>query len=199
MATSNKSDEPIKLERIGREIVSVKIKGTAPLITHRWDEKAKQQLLDGQQGRRTTKAPKDPEACYEASRYRLPDGGDGFPVTGFKAATVGAARYFQSVAMTELKRALFFHGEGPEQLVRIMGTPEMREDMVRVGKGTADIRYRAMFPEWTATLQVTYVSGLLDFGSLISLIDAGGMGGIGEWRPEKAATGSFGTYEVIEQ
>lgn len=191
--------DTITLQKIGRETIKVEIKGTAPLIVHKWDEKAKQQLLDKQQGKRAVKVAKDPEAAYQASRYLLPDGSDGFPVTGFKAATVGAARYFQTVKMTELRRALFFHGEGPDQLVRIIGTPQSREDMVRVGMGTSDIRFRAMYPEWTATLVVTYVPSLLDEASVVALIDAGGMGGVGEWRPEKAATGTFGTYEVISQ
>jgi hypothetical protein len=44
-------------------------------------------------------------------------------------------------------------------------------------------------------LVVTYVTSALTRGSVLSLIDAGGMGvGVGEWRPEK--NGDFGTYRI---
>lgn len=187
----------ISLQKIERDVVVIKIAGTAPLITHRWSEKAKEMMLRGQQGKRSQKVAKDPLQDYESSLYQLGDG-YGFPVTAFKAATIDAARYFNGIAMTQLRRGLFFAGEGPDQLVRINGTPEPREDMVRVGMGTADIRYRAMFPEWSAELNITYVSGLLDMESVLALVDAGGLGGVGEWRPGKSSTGSFGTYGVVE-
>lgn len=190
------TEATIKLQRIARETVQVRVVGTAPLICHRFDEKARQMMLDAQQGRKKAKVAKDPQADYERSMYRLTDGRHGFPVTAFKAATVDAARYFQGVKMTELRQALLFHGEGPDRLVAIEGEPAMREDTVRVGMGTADLRYRAMFETWSALLTVTYVPSLLAADSVITLIDAGGTGGIGEWRPSKAKTGSYGTYEV---
>ena len=68
--------------------------------------------------------------------------------------------------------------------------------MVRVGMGTADIRFRAMFPDWDATLTIRYFPSILTEDSVLALIDASGAGGIGEWRPSKAKTGLFGTYEV---
>jgi hypothetical protein len=129
------SENGIQLNPIGRETVEVTIKGTAPLIVNKWDEKAKALMLDKQMGVKNSKEFKNPEAQYEATIYRLPSGDPGFPVTAFKAATVGAARYFDGIAMTELRRALFFHGEGPDQLVQIVGDPSPREDMVRVGRG----------------------------------------------------------------
>lgn len=190
------AEATIKLVKIERATIQVRVVGTTPLICHRFDEKAKGMMLDAQQGRKKAKVAKDPQADFERSLYRLPDGSFGFPATGFKAATVDAARYFQGVKMTELRQALLFHGVGPEQLVQIEGDPVMREDTVRVGMGVADLRYRAMFETWAATLTITYVPTLLDASSVVTLIDAGGTGGIGEWRPSKAKTGSYGTYEV---
>jgi len=77
----------------------------------------------------------------------------------------------------------------------INGEPGMREDMVRVGMGTADIRYRAEYRDWSALIRVEFVPSVIDLGSVVALIDAGGTNGIGEWRPEK--NGSYGTYEVV--
>jgi len=200
MPKAAQTQEPITLERIDRPTVKVAIRGTAPLIVHRWSDKARKMMLDKQMGKKPAKEVKDPQADYEASMYRLPDGAHGFPTLAFKAATVGAGRHFHGVTMTALRQALHFQGEtskSGELLTRlnVVSGPVMREDMVRVGMGTADIRYRAMYPEWEAELVLSYFPNLIDLQSVLALVDAGGMGGVGEWRPEK--DGAFGTYEVI--
>lgn len=198
MATSNTA---ITLERIKREIVEIPIKGTAPLIVHRWSEKAKEMMLNSQQGKKTPKQAKDPHADYLSSMYLMEDDTHGFPVMGFKSATVkGGARVFgKAVKMTELRQVFTFIPDGVctdgTQLTRISGEPVMREDMVRVGMGTADIRYRAEYRDWTALLRVEYVPSVIDIQSVVALVDAGGTNGVGEWRPEKS--GSYGTYEVV--
>ena len=193
----------IMLQRIERETASIRIVGTAPLIVHRFDEKAKQMMLEAQQSKtRAKKEPKDPVASFEASKYKLPDGRDGFPVVGFKAATVGAARMFEGISMVQLKSLLRFDGEGPAQLAPLIldAEPIMREDTVRVGMGTADLRYRAQYFPWSVDLLITYPPSQISLDSVVSLVDAGGIGGVGEWRPSspKGATGSFGTWEVSE-
>lgn len=198
------TDRVVRLERVRREIVVVDIKGTAPLIVHRWSEKARREMLDKQQGRKTPKAVKDPVADYEASMYRFEDGGYGFPVGAFKAATVkGGGRVFgKAVKMTELRQVFTFIADGigtdDTQLVRISGTPRMREDMVRLnGIGAPpDIRYRAEFPDWSATLRIEFIPSVIDVESVVALVDAGGTNGVGEWRPEKS--GTYGTYEVLD-
>ena len=71
----------------------------------------------------------------------------------------------------------------------------MREDVVKVGMGGTDLRYRPEFTEWATSIEVTYVKSMLTRESLLSLVEAGGMGvGIGEWRPEKK--GDFGTFQI---
>lgn len=192
----------IAIDRIAAKTARVPIIGTTPLIVHRFSEKAKRAMLDKQTGRRSPKENRDPQAEYEASFYRLEGGGYGFPVLAFKAATIGGARFYgKDVTMTALKQFLFFHGErgqDGQQLARIEGEPGMREDPVHVGAGKGganDLRYRPEFVDWRTTLEVTYVVSALTLNSVLSLIDAGGLGvGVGEWRPEK--NGDFGTYRV---
>jgi hypothetical protein len=193
------TDAVIEINRIGAETIRVPIIGTTPLIVHRFSEKAKRQMLDAMQGRKTPKQAKDPEAEYEACFYRFPDGGTGMPVIAFKAATVSAARFYgKAVSMVGLRQQVFFNGEigvDGQMLARIEGAAKMREDVTRVGNGGADLRYRPEYREWRTTIDVTYVSSLLTRSSVLSLIDAGGMGvGVGEWRPEKK--GDFGTYQI---
>lgn len=193
------ADEVIAINRVGRTLLRVPIVGTGPLIVHRFSEKAKRQMLDNMQGRKAPKEPKNPEAEYQACFYKFSKSGErtGFPVIAFKAATVSAARYYgKNVSMVGLRQQIFFLGEigvDGQMLAEIEGVPQMREDVTRVGMGGTDLRYRPEYPEWRTTLQVLYVDSALTQESVLSLIDAGGMGvGVGEWRPEKK--GDFGTY-----
>ena len=194
------SDAQVSISRIDAETLQVPIVGTSPLIVNKFNEKAKRQMLDAMQGRKTPKVAKDPEADYQSSFYRLDDDTYGFPVIAFKAATVGAARFYgKSVSMTALRQFIFMNGEfskvDGQKLARISGEPHMREDIVRVGMGGSDLRYRGEFSEWSSVIEVVYVRSMLTRESVLSLIDAGGMGvGVGEWRPEKR--GDFGTYMV---
>lgn len=202
MATTSTANATISLTRIRREIAEIEVRGTAPLIVHRWSEKARQMMLDAQQGKKNPKQPKDPNADFETSMYRFEDGGHGFPIMAFKSATVkGGARLFgKAVKMTELRQLCTFLSDGlctdGTQLTRIISdAPIMREDMVRVGMGTADIRYRAEYRNWSAVLRIEYVPSVIDLSSVVALVDAGGTNGVGEWRPEKS--GSYGTFEVV--
>lgn len=194
------AEKTITLTRIERHAITIEIEGLSPLIPHRWSEKAKGLMRDKQTGSkaRTKKEAKDPVAEAEASLYRLDDGRPGMPATAFKAATVAAARFYEGVTMVALKSALFFEGEGPDQLIPIEGEATMREDTPRNATGVADLRYRYQFWPWTATLTVVYLPTLVDAESVINLVDAGGNGGVGDWRPSapKSHTGTFGRYKV---
>jgi hypothetical protein len=75
--------------------------------------------------------------------------------------------------------------------------PEIREDMVRIGMGSADLRYRGEFKNWHMDLILEYnASGDMTLEQILNVINAGGYTcGIGEWRPEK--DGSFGKYHIM--
>lgn len=192
---------PLKIQTIEIPII-----GDTELIVHRWSEKAKKQMLDKQMGKATPKGrgareAKDPEADYESSMYRFDDGRYGFKAEGFKAAIVGACRMFDGLPMTVAKIAIRVEGEvnkDGEQLVQIQAEPRMREDMVRLESGVADIRYRAGFWPWSAMIKVTFNAGIISLEQLYNLVDAAGFGGVGEWRPSapKSMTGSFGCFHV---
>jgi hypothetical protein len=192
----------VTINRVATRTIRVPIEGTSSLIVHRWSDKAKKQMLDAQQGRKAHREIRDPQRDYDESLYRLPDERYGFPTLAFKAATIGACRFYgKALPMTQARQFLFMTGElsadGVDLLTEIHGEPKMREDMVRVGMGGTDLRYRAEFVDWTAVLVVTFVTTALAEQSVLSLIDAGGLGvGVGEWRPEKR--GQNGTYRIAD-
>lgn len=168
------------------------IVGDSPLICHAWSKKAKQEMLDKQMGKaRGKKEPKDPMRDYEDAFYRLADGTPGFPTIAFKAAAVNAASQVTGLTKVFLRGA--FHTTG--ELVAIEGEPQMREDMVRIAMGTADIRYRPEFPTWSVNLTVRMNTRALTLEQLIHLFNqAGFSAGVGEWRPEK--DGPYGMFHV---
>lgn len=188
---------PIKIERIAVEIV-----GRTPLIVHNWSEKARR-TLSGEDKTPPKKRPpryESREEDYQSSRYLLPDGSDGFPAVAFKAAIADAFRFFEGsgIKKVNLKQSVFVRGEGPQQLVRIIGKPELREDVVRVGMAQTDLRWRAQYWPWSVVLDIEYMPSMVDAQALVNVINAAGYGGVGEWRPSapKSATGSYGMFEV---
>ena len=181
------------LERIKRETAIIEVKGTAPLIVHAWSEKARR-MMPTPDGQEDGQKLKDRNRLRD-SRYRFADGsGDGFPVMDSRPQrSKGGGRIFgKAVKMTELRQnfaiSLPMGSERMRRALRGSSDPDpivAREDMVRVGMGTADIRYRAEFRRLVGALRIQFVPDLIDLGSVTALVDAGGTNGIGEWRPEK--------------
>ena len=183
--------ESIEALRIDKRTVTLRLVGDSPLICHKWSEKAKKEMLDKQMKKaKTAKVAKDPARDYEESLYQT-EQGYGFPCVAFKSAAVGACRFTEGVKMTVARGAFHVVGE----LAEIEGKPSMREDMVRVGMGTADIRYRGEFKAWATTLTITYNAAALSVEQIVNLYNLAGFGiGVGEWRPEK--DGSYGRFHV---
>lgn len=189
-----KNEEVVELKSIRIERINLEIEGDSALIVHAWSAKAKKEMLDKQMKKaKTAKDAKDPQRDYEEAFYRLPDGKPGFPTIAFKQAAVSAGgRFSDGLKMTELRGAFFIDGE----LAEIKGKPNMREDMVRVGMGTADIRYRPEFKAWKVTLPIKYNADKISLEQLVNLFNLAGFGvGVGEWRPEK--DGQYGMFHVV--
>lgn len=76
----------------------------------------------------------------------------------------------------------------------ISDPPVMREDMVKVGLGSADIRYRGEFQNWSMNLTIVFnKNGQYSMQDILNIINAGGYAcGIGEWRTERdGVNGAF--------
>lgn len=185
----------VSIPAIETEIFKLNIHGTSPLICHRFSTKAKEMMLTPKDRTVTTKkrAPRNPEESFKESLYPIPGKAHayGFPASGFKKAAVSACRQIDTVNMTFVRGAFFVLGD----LVEIIGKPSLREDIVRLNGSVADIRYRAEFKTWDATLMIEYNKGSITKEMIINLINLAGFSvGVGEWRPEKS--GPFGRFVV---
>lgn len=187
-----KKEAPVRLLPLKICVMELTLIGDSALICHAWGIKAKRMMLGKQMGEaKLAKEPKDPNADFLESLYPYPGGGYGHPAVAFKSAAVDACSHIDGVTKVEARGA--FHLDG--DLVKIIGTPTMREDMVKIGPGTADIRYRGEFKEWSCKIRLRYNQNVLSLEQIANLFNTAGFAiGVGEWRPER--NGSFGMFHV---
>jgi hypothetical protein len=195
--------------------VKIKIVGDTPLIVHAWSEKAKRMMLEAQMKSTKTKAkpirdPYDefinsmywltekPESTPDAFEQAVKNGAKwGFPVGSIKIAG-NAAAYRNGWVKNQMQlRGSYFLKSEFGDMGEIKGSiPIMREDMVRIGNGSADLRYRGEFRDWSMEMILEYnAGGEMTLEQIVNVINAGGYSvGIGEWRPER--DGDFGRYHI---
>lgn len=186
--------------------VEVEIRGISSLVTHQFPEDARTSIRNKRTGQATNKKePIDPEAQFESGKYKVPDGNGtcGFPAVWIKRAMVAVGgRYAQGLPMTFLRGAFHVRGipanvSGGEIIPMKHSKPVMREDVVKLPSGGADLRWRPEFREWSAKFIVEYYDNLLTLDQIINLVKlAGCHNGLGEDRPEKKG-GLWGRFEVV--
>lgn len=213
---NKKTQELVEIRPIEIKKVKIRIVGDTPLIMHAWSEKAKRMMLEAQMGlaKGKKKEAKNPVDDFIRSMYwltQMPEDGTmesfgeaiangarfGFPATSFKQAAVSAAyRMGWAKDKVSLRGAFFIDGDENGMVEIFSDTPNMREDMVKVGMGTADIRYRGEFHNWSAAVTISYnANGQYSLENILNIINAGGyICGVGEWRPEK--DGQNGMFHV---
>lgn len=217
MGATKKEETVVEIRPLDIKRVKIKIVGDTPLIVHAWSEKAKRMMLEAQTKATKTKGKsiRDPyddfiqsmywlegkpeESTVEAFEDAVKNGAKwGFPVGAIKMAGNSAAYRNGWVKNQMSLRGSYFLKTEYGEMAEIKGsTPIMREDMVRIGMGSADLRYRAEFRNWSMEMILEYnASGDMTLEQIVNIINAGGYSvGIGEWRPEK--DGSFGTYHIV--
>lgn len=225
-ATSSTTNETaVVISPVKIESTVITIAGDTPLIIHSWSEKAKKEILDAQQGKKKGKkadyrnpvaefirslywldgAPEIPEEakeeeCEEIFNKAIKSGARfGFPAVAVKAAAVAAA-YRQGLVKNKVSAngSFFINGVDDDEFIEIESNepPIMREDMVKIGMGTSDLRYRGEFKQWKANIKITYIKdGVFSLENIINMINLGGFScGLGEWRIEKG--GLNGAFHV---
>lgn len=171
---ATKKIETVKIKPIEMNTVEVTLIGDTPLIMHAWSEKAKRMMLEAQQGKAKGKnkevknpvddfiqsmywldgmpntAGKGEEECEEMFAQAIQNGARfGFPVTAFKQAAISAAyRMGWTKDKMSLRGVFFIESDFGDMAEIVSDVPEMREDMVKIGMVTADIRYRGEFKNW---------------------------------------------------
>lgn len=191
------------------------IVGDTPLITNAWSHSARFAMLQKQvKATKPGKEQRDPQNDFESSLYEMGDGTFGFPVTGVKDCILSSAHKDKGIPRSLVMAALFLNAQMVRTrpalagaicdmpLVRIYGSkPQMREDMVKIGKGlnkTANLAYRAQFTHWAIRIIGKYNPSAITAEALAFLIkESGQASGIGEWRNTKS--GMFGAFHLANE
>lgn len=215
---ASKKEELVEIRPLDLRTMTVRLVGDSPIIFHNWSEKAKKEMLAAQKGEKAGKkrnpknewedfiesmywlTPKPKEYTEAAYQAAIQAGARfGFPAVAFKSAAISAAyREGWSKNMVSIRSALFVESDAAG-LVEVVGDPPiMREDMVRVGMGTADLRYRGEMANWHVDLKIRHnASGVYSLDNVINMLNLGGFAcGVGEWRTEKS--GTYGAFHVDE-
>ena len=211
LANASKEAEKIVINPPKRKTFKITLKGSTPLIVHKFSDKAAQQIKDKQEQKATNvRGKRDPKAEYLAACYVMPGSKAGAKgckyavgAVTIKAAMVGACRYTdKNVNMTFARGAFHVHAEADGLVpLKFKGThPRMREDAVRLPNGSLDLRYRPEFDQWSITVAIEYNESVISAEQLVNLLCVAGFHcGICELRPSSKSGpgGDNGMFEVV--
>lgn len=189
----------LEIPGIDIRTVAFKVKGVSPLIVNHFSEKTRTELKEKVEGKaKKGREVRVPEEIYENCQYWFKDGiRSGVNAVMFKASMVRAGNQL-NMKMTNLRKSFFVLAEDGE-CIEIKGDKGMRTDTVRLKNGSADVRTRACFEVgWEANVLIEYNANCITAAQLGKLLmNAGWSCGIGEWRPEKCDTGSYGRFAIV--
>lgn len=177
--------------------------GIAPYVQHKFGQKAQMQMeatqRAGSQARsRKKREARDFEAGFRAAQHRSEEGWCGIPAPAFRNAMIDACRLV-GFKMTHAKLSVFIEADGFDAedgtpLVRIIGgEPEIHKAWGRNEGGTADLRWRPMWREWSAQVRVRWDGDQFGASDIFNLLARAGLQvGIGEGRPSSPKSNGLG-------
>lgn len=195
-----KTNSKLSITPVRQARVAVSLQSLSPLVVHAWSKKALEMLrLTAAERRKVPKVGRDPEREARESAHYTETGEFGVPAVAIKASIIGAAHKDMGIEKTLARKALFIECNDPGGIIAFAenADPVIREDIVRVGMGATDLRYRYEFRSWRADVSFLIDTELLGVQDLVNLINRAGFSvGLCEHRPEKG--GEWGRFRVDE-
>ncbi len=191
------------------QTVQFGISGTAPLVMHKFSEKAKNDMMaamgkkSGQQ-KGNKKEPKDWDEALQSAIHYSTDGWIGIPAGAFRAAAISACRIV-GFKMTMAKLGIFIRPDGFDRnegspLVKLNGEFHSVDHTVSLpSSGSATVVRRPMWDTWTASPIVDYDGDMFTSGDLYNLFMRVGLQvGLLEGRPDSSNSAGmgWGTFKV---
>ena len=204
--------EHITISAPNIQIAVFEIRGTAPLVVHRFSQKVKGEIIAdmklGSTSRKGKKRQKlDPEANYNQARYISPEGWDGINASGLRNAMIDVCRLV-GYKMTLAKLSIFVIEDGRDKtepefpLIRIYGKPRMLESFGRLANGSICPIHRPCYDEWSAKVKIRYDADQFTSKDVAHLLmRVGVQNGLGEGRPnsKNSAGIGWGTFEISKE
>lgn len=179
------------------------IVGISPLIQHAWSAKAVKALEDSQTGKaKAPRAAKQPEREAMDAAYIVP-GHEGdpdepgkfyHPASAFKHAYLYGCAQLDDVKRFPKTRATGWMFVDADPILTFESVT-FRPDITR---NPTQMVYRPMFDGWGCELEISYNANSITLEQVAAIMDLGGVGGIGEWRPSAPTnkSGSYGRFRV---
>lgn len=178
--------------------VTITIKGVSPLVQHKWSEKALRQMREKHAGKKTKdRDVRDPKAEAKAATYFTAKGKPGIPAMAIKTAIIDAAHKDLGIEKTLVRKAIFLDATDPKLVLpmEFERCEECVEDLVRVGAGQPDLRYRPYFYGWSCRVSFLIETNLIRVEDFLTLVGRAGLSlGIGEMRPQNG--GEYGRFDI---
>jgi len=207
MAIKKADDITIKAPKF--ETVEFSIKGTAPLVIHRFSSKIKEQMKQKMETGKAASSKKNREAkltddSFQEARYYSSEGWDGFHAAAVRNALISACRLV-GFKMTLAKLSLFIVQDGWDDqepqipLVRIYGDATKQEDIARVETGQPYVTVRSAYHDWSAKIRIRWDADQFTRDDVANLLTRVGMQvGLGEGRPDSknSAGMGWGLFEI---
>lgn len=179
------------------------IKGTAPLVIHRFSAKTKNQMKEKMEqgpsaGSKKKREARSTDDLYQEARYISKQGWDGFHAGAIRNAMISACRLV-NFKMTLAKLSIFVEADGWDAeepqipLIRIDGKPVKQEDMARVETGQPYVTVRAAYHDWGAKIHIRWDGDqftVTDISNLLSRV--GQQVGLCEGRPDSKNSAGMG-------
>jgi len=179
-----------------------RIVGTAPYVQLRFSEKAMNAMREkmeagSQANKKKTKSARDFEEDFRQALHVSDEGWNGIPASAFRNAMISACRLV-GFKMTLAKLSVFILPDGFDKvdgvpLIKIEGEPEPHIMHARNATGVCDLRVRAKYWPWSATVNVQYDADQFSATDAANLmLRVGTQVGIGEGRPDSKASAGMG-------
>lgn len=182
--------------------------GTAPLVMHKFSEKAKNDMMASMMKTRATlrgnKEPKDfDESLRQAIHYSTEEW-IGVPASAFRAAAISACRIV-GFKMTLAKMGIFIRPDGFDRdegtpLVKLIGEFHAVDHIVRLaGSGSTMVVRRPMWDEWSMNVLVDFDGDMFSSADLYNLFMRVGLQvGLLEGRPDSSNSAGmgWGTFRI---
>lgn len=204
--TTAKTPVSIKAPNIKTAVFS--IKGTAPLVVHRFSHKAQLGMLEkmalGSVAKKKLHEATDLDDKMKEARYYSPAGWDGFNASGLRCALISACRLV-GFKMTLAKMSVFVVQDGWDAvepqipLVRIYGKARRLDMHARVETGQAYMTVRPCYDEWSSKVTIRFDADQFSIDDVTNLMMRVGMQvGLCEGRPDSknSAGMGWGTFAV---
>jgi len=204
------TDEHVAVKAPNFKAARILVRGTAPLVMHKFSHKAETQIRQKQESGSTTRKGVKRDAkdfdqdVIEATHYAK-EGWIGVPAAAFRAAMIRACSLV-GFKMTIAKMSVFVIADGYDAadsapLVKLIAPPPERHDMMaRTETGVSYPVSRPIWHQWDVSLLIRWDGDQFTLDDILNLLSRAGMQvGILEGRPfSKNSDGmGWGTFEVV--